>query len=98
MYDEMKSFYNYYSDLHPKMTQELYDETFKIANLNFNLIYTEEKTTRLFSDGIARNIVEGLKSVANGTSSKALRLFSGHDTGLYSHMLLLNISSLECHL
>ena len=27
-----------------------------------------------------------------------LRLFSGHDTGLYSHMLLLNISSLECHL
>lgn len=100
LYDEMKSYQNYYGRHHPKMNEQLFRKLFQVANINFNFLYPDEKITRLFSDGVARKILAGLVTVANKTkpSPVRFRLFSGHDTGMYAHMLLMGMTSLDCNI
>jgi len=96
LYDEMKSYLNYYGTFPSGMNAILFEKLKKVANLNFNLVYSDEKITRLFSNGVARQLIEGMKSVIYGTSSAKFFLYSGHDLGIYSHLLLYKMTSLEC--
>ena len=96
LYDEMKSYLNYFGQYYQGVTSDIFTRMYRIANLNFKLLFPDEKMERLLSDGVARDIVEGLQGVVSGTSQLKFRLFSGHDTGLFTHMLRYNLSDEQC--
>ena len=96
IYDELKSYLNYYGKLYPGVSPALFDKMFKIANINFQMLFPTEKLTRLVSDAIARDMVEGMERTINGQSKLKFRLYAGHDTGVYSHMMLYNMTDLDC--
>lgn len=97
VYDEMKSYLNYYGYFYPGMTQTLFNQVFIAANLNFVTLYPTDKYTRLLADGSARKIVAGFDDVVNGSSGASkFTLLAGHDTGIVQHMLLLNFTSIDC--
>ena len=98
LHDEMMSYLNYYGKLPSTMTQELYHKISMIANINLDLLYPDDTTKRLFSDGIARAIIKNMRSFIYGSSMQKFILYSGHDLGIYSHMLQYGMTSLECHL
>ena len=95
-YDEMKSYLTYYGTYYNNLPEALFNKTYLIANLNFNFLFPQEKYFRMFANGIGQDILSGLQAVVNGKSPKKFRMYSGHDTGVWAHMNLLNLTSREC--
>lgn len=99
LYDEMRSYENYYGKLYSGLPQDLYNKLYLAANINFPILFPTETATRLMADGAARQIIKGMENYISGSNTKTkLRIFSGHDTGIYSHMLLYNLTDLQCNL
>ena len=98
LYDEAKSYLNYYNKLMPNLTQSLFDELYLAGNINFNILYPTEKVRQLYSSEVAAAILDGMRAVANGTSTKKFRIYSGHDMGVMSHLIGFGLTSLECNL
>lgn len=96
LYDEMKSYFNYFGEYYQGITQDLYNQIYRITNLNFKVLFPDEKMERLMSDGVARDIIDGLQAVVDGKSKLKFRMFSGHDTGLWNHMLRYNLTDEQC--
>ena len=98
LYDEFKSYFNYYGKLYGGISQDLFDRMFRIANLNFKFLFADEKMERLMSDAVARDIIAGMDDKIAGTSKLRFRLFAGHDTGVFNHMLRFNLTDEQCML
>lgn len=96
LYDEMKSYFNYYGTYYQGVTEDLFNKMYRVANLNFKVLFPDEKMERLMSDGVARDIIDGLQAVVSGNSKLKFRMFSGHDTGLWNHMLRYNLTDEQC--
>ena len=60
------------------------------------MLFPTEKLTRLVADAIARDFVESMERTISGNSKLKFRLYAGHDTGVYSHMMLYNMTDLDC--
>lgn len=98
VYDEFKSYKNYYGKLPDNVTDELMQKLYLAANVNFPLLYPDESVMRLIADGMGRNIVQGMEDFISGKFKRKVRVFSGHDSGVYSHYLLYNLTDLQCNL
>jgi hypothetical protein len=96
LYDEMKSYYNYFGEYYQGVSQDLFNRIYRVANLNFKVLFPDEKMERLMSDGVARDLMDGLQAVVDGKSKLKFRMFSGHDTGLWNHMLRYNLTDEQC--
>jgi hypothetical protein len=98
VYDEFNCFRNYFGKLPDGVTDELFMKLYKASSVNYAVLYPDEKAMRALSNGMARNIVEGMENFILGKLKRKVRVFSGHDTGLYSHFLLLNLTDMQCNL
>lgn len=58
--------------------------------------YSDMKLTSMIGDGIARDMLTAMKAVTNNTSSKKFRLYSGHDSTIWMHLVLLNVTDFDC--
>lgn len=96
IYDEAKSIYNYNLTYLGNMTAEYFRQIELDNNLNYAWLFADEKLERFISDGIARRLVNGLEAIVNNKSQVKFRMFSGHDTGIFAHMLRLNLTNEEC--
>ena len=96
LHDEMIAYYSHEGDYAPGMTKPMYDQLTLVSNINIAILYPTNKLTRLNADGIAREIINGIDAYINGSRPLTFRYFSGHDIGLFSHLLLYGRSSLQC--
>ena len=95
--DELKAFNNYYGKLYGSLSKELSEKVDRLGSLRFAFEHLEEKINRLIADNIARQIVQTIESVVDGTETKKnFLMFSGHDTTIFSQILLFNLSSISC--
>jgi hypothetical protein len=95
--DEIITYENYHGKKYDDIEESLFEKVFLAHNVKFTSEFNDSKIVRMRSDAVARSIIAGMdKVVANSSDAKAFRLFSGHDTGTYAHMLLLGLTSLEC--
>lgn len=95
-HDEMIAYYSHEGKLYPGMTQQLYDQLTLVSNINIGILYPSDKLTRLNADGLAREIINGMQAFIDNKSPLTFRYFSGHDIGLFSHLLLYGQTSLQC--
>ena len=98
VYDEFKSYKNYYGKLPDGVSNDLFQKLSQASNVNFAILFPDQKAMRALSDGMARKIVEGMDNFISGNLKRKVRIFSGHDTGVYSHYLLFNLTDLQCNL
>lgn len=102
-YDEMTSYRNYFGKFYKnessgaEITQPIYDELERVANLNFASLYPDDRTRRIFSFASFEKIVNSIDGFINGTEASKFRLLSGHDTGLFAHQMAFNMSSFDCY-
>lgn len=96
LYDEFKSYFNYYGSIYPGISADLYHDMYLISNLNFKFLFADEKMERFMSDAIARDILAGIERAVKGQSRLKFRMFSGHDTGVWNHMLRYGLVSEQC--
>lgn len=100
LYDEAVSYKNYHNgELYPGLTPELYERIERAALLEFIYAFPTDKFKRLIADSIANSIIQGMDSWTDPNSKSPkykFRLFSGHDTGILSNLLLLKLTSPEC--
>jgi Histidine phosphatase superfamily (branch 2) len=96
LHDEMITYYSHTGNLYPGLTQQLYNQISIVSNMNIAILFPTDKLTRLVADGLAREIINGMQNFIDGTSVQTFRYFSGHDTGLFSHLLLYGRTSLNC--
>lgn len=95
--DEIITYENYHGKKYMDMSEDLFKKVFHAHNVKFTSEFNNSKICRMRADGVARSIIEGMDRVVNGKpGQKTFRLFSGHDTGTYSHILLLGLTNLEC--
>ena len=96
LFDEANSYYNYYGKYYPGISSDLHERLYRVSQLNFNFLLPDEKIQRMLADGVARNIVNAIDDVVNKRSETKFTLFSGHDTGIYTHMQLYGLSTEDC--
>jgi len=95
--DEMICYYNYVGKYYKGMTPELQEKLFRAHNVKFTAEINDTRVQKLRANYIARGIIQGMEDfINNSTNKKVFRFYSGHDTGLQSHMMLMDIISLEC--
>ena len=95
-WDEMICYENYYGKLYKGVDKELMNRLTLARNVQFFSEFDDPKILGIRSDGIGRDIVAGFDAYINGTQKKKFRLFSGHDTGVYAHMILLKMMNMTC--
>jgi len=98
VHDEFNSYKNYFGKLPDGVSDELFKKLFQASNVNFPILQPDDRAKRALADGMARNVVQGMEDFITGKLKRKVRVFSGHDTGLYSHYLLLNLTDLQCNL
>lgn len=96
VYDEAKSYFNYYGEHYPGLNAELYQRLYRVGNLHFSFLFPDDKMQRMLADGIAQKIVTSMEAVVQNKSATKFTLFSGHDTGMFTHMVLYGLASQEC--
>ena len=95
--DELICYENYHGFRYNNTDPTLQEKIFRAHNVKFTLEFDDIKIKKFRSDAIARDIIQGMDNVVtNKTNKKKFRLFSGHDTGVLAHMLLLNLTNLDC--
>ena len=94
--DDMICYKYYYGKLYPGLTDELMEKIESFMGYRTALDMHDYKYSIVRSHGIAKNIIEGLKTVRTGKKPKKLRVVLGHDTNILSHMLLLKMTTVDC--
>ena len=96
VYDEFKSYLNYHGTRYPGISDALQAKMEIISTLNFKLYIPTEKFERLMSDSLLRDIIKGMDDRLSGESQATYRLLSGHDDGIFAHMLRYGLTSEAC--
>lgn len=94
--DEMITYLNYYNEYYPKMDARLMELIFRIHRVKFTCEFDDPKIIRLRSDRVARGILQGMEDYISGNSKKRFIFYSGHDTGVHSHIILSGLTNLQC--
>ena len=95
--DEMITYRNYYGKFYKDFDGKLMEDVFRIHNVKFTVEFNETRILRLRGDKVARGILQGMEDfIDDKPGKKVFRLYSGHDTGVHSHILLSGLTSLEC--
>lgn len=95
--DEIMTYENYHGKKYMDMDDKLFEKVFHAHNVKFTSEFNNSNICRMRADGVARGIIEGMDAFVNGNKDKKMfRFYSGHDTGVFAHMLLLGLSNLQC--
>ena len=95
--DDMVCYRNYFGTFYSGMTSRLMTKLHDFMGFKMALDLSEKNFAQLRTSVIAKTISSGLQVAAKDTAkAKKIRLFVGHDFNIMTHLLLLNLTNVDC--
>ena len=96
---DLLCFENYHGSLPSIMKPQLWERVKRFTHFKFHMDFLDKRLVRLKGEMSAREILQGIDNFVSGNPyRRKFRLLSGHDTGLYPHTIMLNLTDLDCNI
>ena len=97
--DEIISYKYYYGKIPPELSEAVWKSLQRFQDFKFFLDFSDRRQTLVRGEQAAKAILQGMQDFVKGVPyRRKFRLFSGHDSGLHPHTIMLNLTDLNCNL